>query len=93
MILSDSDARLAVINALLRDAATRKDIEDLRSDVDKRAESLRTEIKSLDAEVASLAERVVKVEGSLEEMTKGSRIWIEESMLLTRGLTLLLRYR
>ncbi|MFZ8824413.1 MAG: hypothetical protein ACO2O0_09785 [Desulfurococcales archaeon] len=70
MILSDSDARLAVINALLRDAATRKDIEDLRSDVDKRAESLRTEIKSLDAEVASLAERVVKVEGSLEEMTK-----------------------
>jgi chaperonin cofactor prefoldin len=80
MILSDSDARLAVINALLRDAATRKDIEDLRSDVDERAESLRTEIKSLDAEVASLAERVAMVEGSLEEMTKGSRIWIEESM-------------
>ncbi|MEM4969668.1 MAG: hypothetical protein QXE01_00275 [Sulfolobales archaeon] len=41
-ILTDSDARLAIIGAVLRDVATRKDIDDLRGDVDKKVESLRT---------------------------------------------------
>ena len=46
LLVSEPDVRLAIINAVLRDVATRRDIEELRNATRADIDSLRKEVKS-----------------------------------------------
>jgi hypothetical protein len=45
LLISEPDIRLAIINAVLRDVATKSDIEALRASMERRFEELRTEFR------------------------------------------------
>jgi len=63
LLVMEPDVRLAIINAVLRDVATKRDIELVR-------EGLREEIEKLRKEIGQLRERVAKVEGQLGLLVK-----------------------
>ena len=75
-IVSDADVRLAVVNAILRDVATKEDVEKLRAetkaDIDRLREEIDARFKEIDArfdsirgELSSLGARVSKLEGQV----------------------------
>ncbi len=59
LLVSEPDVRLAIVNAVLRDVATKQDIEKLREDL--RTE-FRSEIRRLEERIDRLEERVVRLE-------------------------------
>ena len=75
LMVTDSDVRLAIINAVLADVATKSDLEKLeaatKSELEKVEGRLRTEMENLRAEMKSemekLEERLRSEMGKLEE--------------------------
>ena len=64
LMVTDSDVRLAVINAVLADVATKSDLEKLEAATKRELENLRVEMK---AEMEKLEERLRSEMGKLEE--------------------------
>ncbi len=76
LLVSEPDVRLAIVNAVLRDVATRQDVERLREEL--RSE-FRSEIGRLEERIEKLEERVARLEervARLEERVTG----LEERM-------------
>jgi predicted nuclease with TOPRIM domain len=72
LLVSEPDVRLAIINAVLRDVATKGDIEALKATTKSDVEALRKELKSdveyLRRDVAELRERASKLEGAFTQL-------------------------
>jgi chromosome segregation ATPase len=64
LMVTDSDVRLAIINAVLADVATKSDLEKLEAATKRELENLRIEMK---AEMEKLEERLRSEMGKLEE--------------------------
>jgi len=64
-LVSEPDVRLAIINAVLRDVATKSDIEKLRDEITKiRAEyATKSDVEKIRREVLEVRERIAKLEG------------------------------
>ena len=63
LLISEPDVRLAIINAVLRDVATKQDLRELR-------EEFRREIDGLKREVSELRERVARLEGVVSQLVE-----------------------
>jgi hypothetical protein len=67
-----AEVRLAIINAVLRDVATKDDVETLRTATKSDIEALRREVESLRGDiftqVSELRERVSKLEGAFRQL-------------------------
>jgi len=61
LLVSEPDMRLAIINAVLRDVATKSDIEALRA-------ATKSDIEGLRRDVSELRERVSKLEGAFTQL-------------------------
>ena len=81
LLISEPDVRLAIINAVLRDVATKSDLErlaaSLRGDMKSLEASLREEVRALGARVSGLEarmsgleQRVARLEGQLSLFVK-----------------------
>ena len=85
LIVTDSDVRLAIINAVLADVATKSDLEKLeaatKSELEKLEERLRSEmgkleerlerrISALESRVNSIEERLARLEGQISLFVK-----------------------
>ena len=81
LLVSEPDVRLAIINAVLRDVATKSDIEALKREFKSDLEALRRELREeigrldkridgLEQRVGSLDQRVARLEGSIGLFTK-----------------------
>jgi hypothetical protein len=84
-IALDTEARVAIVNAIIREVATKNDIEALRNATKSDIEALRKEFKSdiealrrefreeigrLDGRISSLEQRVARLEGSINLFMK-----------------------
>jgi len=63
LLVSEPDVRLAIINAVLRDIATKSDIERIRAEY-----ATKEDVKALREEIAVLRGRVEKIEGDIAEV-------------------------
>ena len=63
LLTSEPDVRLVIINAVLRDVATKQDLKELR-------EEFRREIDGLQREVSGLRERVARLEGVVAQLAE-----------------------
>jgi chromosome segregation ATPase len=63
LLVSEPDVRLAVINAVLRDVATKSDLEALRREVLAR-------VSALESRVSELSERVARLEGAFTQLAE-----------------------
>ncbi len=81
LLVMDEDVRLAIINAVLRDVATKSDIERLRDELrgefraeigrlDSRIDRLEARLEGVERELSALRERVARVEGALTQMAE-----------------------
>jgi predicted nuclease with TOPRIM domain len=83
LLVSEPDVRLAIINAVLRDVATKSDIEALRaatksdiealkaatrSDIETLRKELKSDVEYLRRDVSELRERVSKLEGAFTQL-------------------------
>jgi chromosome segregation ATPase len=72
LLVSEPDMRLAIINAVLRDVATKSDIEALRaatkSDIEALKATTKSDIEGLRRDVSELRERVSKLEGAFTQL-------------------------
>jgi len=72
LLVSEPDVRLAIINAVLRDVATKSDIEVLRAATKSDMEALRvatkSDIEGLRRDISELRERVSKLEGAFTQL-------------------------
>ncbi len=58
LMVTDSDVRLAIINAVLADVATKSDLEKLEGELEKVEGRLRTEMENLRAEMKAEMEKL-----------------------------------
>jgi Cdc6-like AAA superfamily ATPase len=65
-LMNNSQLRLLLITALLKDVATKDDIKEVKEDLKR----LDGDVKRLEHEVVDLKERVAKVEGTLNLFVK-----------------------
>jgi len=85
LMVTDSDVRLAVINAVLADVATKSDLEKLEAATKRELENLRVEMKAemekleerlerrisaLESRVNSIEERLARLEGQMNLFVK-----------------------
>jgi septal ring factor EnvC (AmiA/AmiB activator) len=63
-LVSDPDVRLAMISAVLRDVATKSDMEALRKE-------LKSDVEALRRDVSELRERISKLEGTFTQLVDG----------------------
>jgi chromosome segregation ATPase len=74
LLVSEPDVRLAVINAVLRDVATKSDLEALRREVRESVEAVRSEVlarvSALESRVSELSERVARLEGAFTQLAE-----------------------
>jgi hypothetical protein len=63
LMVTDSDVRLAIINAVLADVATKKDLEKLEERLERR-------ISALESRVNSIEERLARLEGQMNLFVK-----------------------
>jgi parvulin-like peptidyl-prolyl isomerase len=85
LMVTDSDVRLAIINAVLADVATKSDLEKLeaatkrelekleerlRSEMGKLEERLERRISALESRVNSIEERLARLEGQMNLFVK-----------------------
>ncbi len=54
LMVTDSDVRLAIINAVLADVATKKDLEKLEERIERRISALENRVNSIEARLARL---------------------------------------
>jgi uncharacterized protein YlxW (UPF0749 family) len=85
LMVTDSDVRLAIINAVLADVATKSDLEKLeaatkrelekleerfRSEIQREARRLEDRISALENRVNSIEERLARLEGQMNLFVK-----------------------
>ncbi len=74
LLVSEPDVRLAMINAILRDVATKHDIENLRNEFKQDIEKLRAEfrqkIEKLRDRVGGVEQRLARLEGRMDLLIK-----------------------
>jgi chaperonin cofactor prefoldin len=85
LMVTDSDVRLAIINAVLADVATKSDLEKLEAATKRELENLRAEMKAemekleerlerrisaLESRVNSIEERLARLEGQMDLFVK-----------------------
>jgi chaperonin cofactor prefoldin len=85
LMVTDSDVRLAIINAVLADVATKSDLEKLEAATKRELENLRVEMKAemgkleerlerrisaLESRVNSIEERLARLEGQMSLFVK-----------------------
>jgi chromosome segregation ATPase len=85
LMVTDSDVRLAIINAVLADVATKSDLEKLEAATKRELENLRVEMKAemgkleerlerrisaLESRVNSIEERLTRLEGQMNLFVK-----------------------
>jgi chaperonin cofactor prefoldin len=85
LMVTDSDVRLAIINAVLADVATKSDLEKLEAATKRELENLRVEMKAemekleerlerrisaLESRVNSIEERLARLEGQMNLFVK-----------------------
>ena len=74
LLVSEPDMRLAIINAVLRDVATKSDIEalrrELKSDIESLKATTKSDIEGLRRDVSELRERVSKLEGAFTQLVE-----------------------
>jgi len=72
LLVSEPGVRLAIINAVLRDVATRGDLErlaaSLRGDLERLEASLREGMKALEARVSGLEQRISGLERRISRL-------------------------
>jgi polyhydroxyalkanoate synthesis regulator phasin len=73
-VARDRRARLVMLQGLLREVATKSDVESSRNELRAEIEALRSEfreeVKSLEARISSLEQRVARLEGSINLFIK-----------------------
>jgi polyhydroxyalkanoate synthesis regulator phasin len=73
-VARDRRARLVMLQGLLREVATKSDVESTRNELRAEIEALRSEfreeVKSLEARISSLEQRVARLEGSINLFIK-----------------------
>ncbi len=74
LLIAEPDVRLAIINAVFRDVATKQDIDELRKatkqDIDELRKEVRQEIESLRKDLNELKERISRLEASSSLLVK-----------------------
>ena len=74
LMVTEPDVRLTIINAVIRDVVTKRDLEELRRELKAEIERVRGELKGdisrLGDKVDDLANRVAKVESQLSLLIK-----------------------
>jgi len=70
LLVSEPDVRLAIINAVLRDVATKGDIERIRAEYATREDvkALRDEVEEVKKGLAEVRERLAKLEGVVSQL-------------------------
>ena len=80
LLIAIPDIRLAIVEGVIREVATKKDLEALRKElqeyIDKRVTELRTELGELRSEVSRLSDRVTTLE------TRVTRLEDQVSLLI-----------
>jgi predicted ribosome quality control (RQC) complex YloA/Tae2 family protein len=70
LLVTDSDVRLAIINAVLADVATKSDLEKLeerlRSEIQREVRRLEDKISALENRVNAIEERLSRLEGQMD---------------------------
>jgi polyhydroxyalkanoate synthesis regulator phasin len=73
-VARDRRARLVMLQGLLREVATKSDVESTRNELRAEIEALRSEfreeVRSLEARISSLEQRVARLEGSINLFIK-----------------------
>jgi chromosome segregation ATPase len=71
-IVSDADVRLAVVNAILRDVATKEDVEKLRAetkaDIDRLREEIDARFKEIDARFKEIDARFKEIDARFDSI-------------------------
>ena len=65
LMVTDSEVRLAIINAVLADVATKKDLEKLEERIERRISTLESRIEALENRVNSIEARLARLEGQM----------------------------
>ena len=72
LLTAEPDVRLAIINLVLRDVATKQDINELRKEMNEERKEMRREIGGLRKEMNELKERIARLEASSSLLVKVS---------------------
>ena len=70
LMVTDSDVRLAIINAVLADVATKKDLERLEERIERRISTLERRIEALENRVNAIEARLARLEGQMNLFVK-----------------------
>jgi hypothetical protein len=70
LMVTDSDVRLAIINAVLADVATKSDLEKMRDEMKAEIRRLEERISALENRVNSIEERLARLEGQMSLFVK-----------------------
>jgi len=70
LLVSEPDIRLAIINAVMRDVATKHDLKELEGRLEARIGSVEARLMGVERELAALRERIAKVEGALTQLAE-----------------------
>jgi uncharacterized coiled-coil DUF342 family protein len=66
----EPDIRLAIINAVLREVATKDDIKALENDIKALGDATRKDIKVLEGRIQELSNMVSEMRGAYKELSK-----------------------
>ncbi|MDT7890196.1 MAG: hypothetical protein RQ885_14635 [Desulfurococcales archaeon] len=70
LIVMEPDIRLAIINAVLREVATKDDIKVLENDIKALGDATRKDIKELEGRIQGLSNMVSELRGAYKELSK-----------------------
>ena len=70
LIVMEPDIRLAIINAVLREVATKDDIKALENDIKALGDATRKDIKELEGRIQGLSNMVSELRGAYKELSK-----------------------
>jgi predicted nuclease with TOPRIM domain len=70
LIVMEPDMRLAIINAVLREVATKDDIKALENDIKALGDATRKDIKELEGRIQELSNMVSEMRGAYKELSK-----------------------
>lgn len=83
LLISEPDIRLAMINAVLRDVATKGDIETLRREVLTQISELRDRVSRLEGAFTQLTERINDLDKRIDALDKRIDYVVRVSWVLT----------
>ncbi len=86
IIVSDSEVRLAVINAVLADVATKQDLHQLRSELKAEINQLRSEVRS---EVGQLRSELMGEVNQLRRDVSSYLRWTIGTIIIVWGSTII----